>query len=141
MEENMSQRWSIGLQFFANKNYSFHRTIDRSPNNVLFGNDPKVGLNSSRLLIDFVQTLNFMTLKTKNRMIKGWHGRDCLKIQERFLTSDEILLEKELTVRKTVTVTTGGHGVSCCSCKSKSQKVCLFKKKNCSLHGKNGFTK
>ncbi|VVC30413.1 Hypothetical protein CINCED_3A024320 [Cinara cedri] len=72
-------------------------------------------------------------LRTKHGMIKGWYGEDCLKICERFLTNDEILLNKELTVRETVTVTTGGQGFSSRSCKSKSpyqtSRCACFKKK------------
>lgn len=58
MKDNMSQRWSIGLQFVQwQKNCSFHRTIGRSPYNALFGNDPKVGFTSCRLPIDFVKNI------------------------------------------------------------------------------------
>eukprot|EP00102_Acyrthosiphon_pisum_P007693 XP_003243096.1 PREDICTED: KRAB-A domain-containing protein 2-like [Acyrthosiphon pisum] len=58
MQDNVSQRWSIGLQIVQwQKNCSFHRTIGRSPYNALFGNDPKVGLTSSRLPNNFVQTI------------------------------------------------------------------------------------
>lgn len=58
MQDNVSQRWSIGLQFFQwQKNCSFHRTIGRSPYNALFENDPKVGLASSRFSNNFVQTI------------------------------------------------------------------------------------
>lgn len=58
MQDNVSQRWSIGLQFVQwQKNCSFHRTIGRSPYNALFGNDPKVGLTSSRLPNNFVKTI------------------------------------------------------------------------------------
>jgi len=58
MQDNVSQRWSIGLQFVQwQKNCSYHRTIGRSPYNALFGNDPKVGLTSSRLPNNFVQTI------------------------------------------------------------------------------------
>jgi len=72
-------------------------------------------------------------LGTKHGMIKGWYGGDCLKKCETFLTSDEIVLDKELTVRETVTVITGGQGFSSCSCKSKSpcqtSRCACFKKK------------
>jgi hypothetical protein len=65
-------------------------------------------------------------------MIK-WYGGDCLKKCEAFLTNDEILLNKELTVRETVAVITGGQGFSSCSCKAKSpcrhQDVPVLKKK------------
>jgi len=44
----------------------------------------------------------------------------CLNKCEKFLTRDEVLLDKELTVRETVKLTTGGQGLSSCSCKSKS---------------------
>jgi hypothetical protein len=58
MQDNGSQRWSIGLQFVQwQKNCSFHRTIGRSPYNALFGNDPKVGLINSRLPINFVKNI------------------------------------------------------------------------------------
>jgi len=65
-------------------------------------------------------------------MIKGWYDGDCLKKCEAFLKSDEIVLDKELTVREIVTVITGGQGFSSCSCKSKrpcqtSRCACLKK--------------
>ncbi|KAL4136182.1 hypothetical protein QTP88_007746 [Uroleucon formosanum] len=165
----------------------------RCPYNTLFGNDPKVGLTSSRLPNNFVQTITTVEklrrfynvqrliihtshaavldlevndcvvimavpkvdrgptdppniiclvvekknklykLGTKHGMIKGWYG-DCLKKCETFLTSDEIVLDKEQTVRETVTVITGGQGFSSCSCKSKSpcqtSRCTCFKKKN-----------
>lgn len=66
-------------------------------------------------------------LGTKHGTIKWWYGGDCLKICETFSTSDEVLLDKELTVRETVKVTTGGQGFSSCLCKS---KTLIKKKKN-----------
>ncbi|KAL5244668.1 hypothetical protein ACI65C_012078 [Semiaphis heraclei] len=41
-------------------------------------------------------------LGTKHGMIKGWYGGDCLKKCETFLKSDEIVLDKELSVRETL---------------------------------------
>ena len=72
-------------------------------------------------------------LGTKYGMIKGWYGGDCLKKCETFLTSDQVLLDKKLTVRECVTVTSGGQGFSSCLCKSKiscqiSRCACFMKK-------------
>jgi len=48
---------SVFNLFSGKKNCSFHCTIGRSPYNALFGNDPKVGLISLRLLNSFVKTI------------------------------------------------------------------------------------
>lgn len=43
-----------------------------------------------------------------------------LKKCDKFSTSDKVLLDKELIVRETVTVTTGRQGFSSCSFNSKN---------------------
>ncbi|XP_008188371.2 uncharacterized protein LOC103310808 [Acyrthosiphon pisum] len=196
MQDNVSQRWSIGLQFVQlQKNCSFHRTIEEieeieeilqcSTVNYTCGickieinevenqdeagsimcnlcrkkeqikmqrkkgsdsikkfaekmlqtshaavldlevNDcvvmavPKVDKGPTdppNIICLVVEKKNKLyKLGTKHGMIKGWYGGDCLKKCETFLKSDEIVLDKELTVRETVTVITGGQGFSSCS--------------------------
>ncbi|XP_025198728.1 uncharacterized protein LOC112597034 [Melanaphis sacchari] len=58
MKGNKTKKWSIGLQFVQfQKNSSHHRVIGRSSYKALFGNDPKVGLATSSLLIEILQIL------------------------------------------------------------------------------------
>ncbi|KAL8583081.1 hypothetical protein ACOMHN_051245 [Nucella lapillus] len=48
MEENSSERWTMGIRFVQfMKNSSHHDGIKRSPYKALFGTDPKVGLAST----------------------------------------------------------------------------------------------
>ena len=56
--ENNNTHWSEGLRFVQfKKNRSYHRTIDQSPYSVLFGSDPKVGLSSSAIPKEILDTL------------------------------------------------------------------------------------
>ncbi|CAG2209913.1 KRAB-A domain-containing protein 2 [Mytilus edulis] len=56
--ENNNTHWSEGLRFVQfHKNRSHHRTIDQSPYKALFGSDPTVGLSSSALPKELLDTL------------------------------------------------------------------------------------
>ena len=57
--ENNNTHWSEELRFvqFKKKTRSYHRTIDQSPYSVLFGSDPKVGLSSSAIPKEILDTL------------------------------------------------------------------------------------
>ena len=56
--ENNNTHWSEGLRFVQFKKIrSYHRTIDQSPYSVLFGSDPKVGLSSSAIPKEILDTL------------------------------------------------------------------------------------
>ena len=56
--ENNNTHWSEGLRFVQfQKNRSYHRTIDQSPYSVLFGSDPNVGLSSSAIPKEILDTL------------------------------------------------------------------------------------
>ena len=56
--ENNNTHWSEGLRFVQfQKNRSYHRTIDQSPYSALFGSDPKVGLSSSAIPKEILDTL------------------------------------------------------------------------------------
>ncbi|RVE42542.1 hypothetical protein evm_012805 [Chilo suppressalis] len=47
---NDSKNWAIGCYFVQfQKNFSFHRTIKRSPYKALFGTEPKTGLQSAHI--------------------------------------------------------------------------------------------
>ena len=57
--ENNNTHWSEELRFvqFKKKTRSYHRTIDQSPYSVLFGSDMKVGLPSSAIQKEILNTL------------------------------------------------------------------------------------
>jgi hypothetical protein len=56
--ENNNTHWSEGLTFVQfQKNRSYHRTIDQSPYSALFGSDPNVGLSSSAIPKEILDTL------------------------------------------------------------------------------------
>ena len=56
--ENNNTHWSEGLRFVQfQKNRSYHRTIDQSPYSTLFGSDLKVGLSSSAIPKEILDTL------------------------------------------------------------------------------------
>ena len=56
--ENNNTHWSEGLRFVQfQKTRSYHRTIDQSPYSALFGSDPKVGLSSSAIPKEILDTL------------------------------------------------------------------------------------
>ena len=56
--ENNNTHWSQGLTFVQfQKNRSYHRTIDQSPYSAFFGSDPKVGLSSSAISKEILDTL------------------------------------------------------------------------------------
>ena len=57
-QENKNSHWSEGLRFVQfQKNRSYHRTIEQSPYKALFGSDPKVGLSSSAIPKELLDTL------------------------------------------------------------------------------------
>lgn len=50
MHENKSKNWSLGCYFVQwQKNITHHRIIGRSPYQSLFGNEPKMGLESTNI--------------------------------------------------------------------------------------------
>jgi transposase InsO family protein len=57
--ENNNTHWSERLRFvqFKTKTRSYHRTIDQSPYSALFGSDLKVGLSSSAIPKEILDTL------------------------------------------------------------------------------------
>jgi hypothetical protein len=57
-QENKNSHWSEGLRFVQfQKNRSYHRTIEQTPYKALFGSDPKVGLSSSAIPKELLDTL------------------------------------------------------------------------------------
>lgn len=65
-----------------------------------------------------------------------WYGEYCLNKCEIILTSNEIFLDKELTVREIVAIITNRQSFSSCSCKSKSPYLtskCAYLKKKYAL--------
>ena len=59
MTDNQTNKWSDGLRFIQfMKNKSFHRGIQRSPYEAMFGCPPKVGLRSSQLPTEILSSLN-----------------------------------------------------------------------------------
>lgn len=57
-QENKNSHWSEGLRFVQfQKNRSYHRTIEQSPYKALFGSDPTVGLSSSAIPKELLDTL------------------------------------------------------------------------------------
>ncbi|KAF0702823.1 KRAB-A domain-containing protein 2-like, partial [Aphis craccivora] len=133
------KKGSDGIKKFAEKmlQTSHAAVLDFEVNDCVVMAVPKVDRGPTdppNIICLVVEKKNKLyKLGTKHGMIKGWYGGDCLKKCETFLKSDEILLDKELTVRETVTVITEGQGFSSCSCKSKSpcqtSRCACFKKK------------
>ena len=71
--ENNNTHWSEGLRFIQfQKNRLYHRTIDQSPYSAIFGNDPKVGLSSSAIPKEILDTLE--TEEDLNALTNDWNA-------------------------------------------------------------------
>ena len=56
--DNNTQDWTVGLKFVQQqKNCAHHAGINLSPYKAMFGEDPKVGLTSSSLPPEILETL------------------------------------------------------------------------------------
>nr|XP_049695688.1 uncharacterized protein LOC110378636 [Helicoverpa armigera] len=70
MVDHNSTNWSIGCYFAQfQKNTSFHSTIQRTPFKALFGDDPRLGLNSTNLPKNVITKLE--TEQDLERFLEG----------------------------------------------------------------------
>ncbi|GFU48137.1 integrase catalytic domain-containing protein [Trichonephila clavipes] len=56
--DNNTKNWALGCYFVQfQKNFSFHRTIKRSPYKALFGSEPKIWFQSSHISKELLKKL------------------------------------------------------------------------------------
>lgn len=126
MSDNSSTNWSLGCYFVQwQKNSSKHRIIGRTPYRALFGNDPKLGLKSTKLPDSVIKELrteeeleNIMTNNTEQE-IQQCNTEEELEDITNSLHKNNTEQDVQLTITEKNTNENLGDILYCCVCSEK----------------------